>query len=220
MRNIYLHGALGQEFGTVFRLEVETAAETIRALSVNFKGFRERIAEGTWHVVRGKTINSGKSMGLDEIAAFKLGKGDLHILPVIKGSKRSGILKAVIGVALIGVSLGTFGFAAALGGTIIGSTTLGAAIGTIGLSMAIAGVSQLLTPATKTGSNSIDPKNSFMFTGPEASSRQGAPIPIVYGEVVTGGVLISGGLDVEDVSKSSDGGKSFTPLSALFAPKD
>jgi predicted phage tail protein len=44
-------------------------------------------------------------------------------------------------------------------------------------------------------------KESYLFSGPGNSYTQGNPIPLVYGEVITGGQLISGGMDIEQLEQ-------------------
>ncbi len=199
MRAVHLHGSLGEKYGHRFDLQIETAAEAIRALSANFPGFERDIIEGSWHVVRGKDPDSGFDLGEQEIVEFRLGSGDLHIVPYVEGAKNRGALKVVLGVALIGLS---FGFAAALAtpisSALFGATTWGNAIGAIGFSLAIAGVSSLISPSD-TDENSDEDKRSFVSSGPGNTEREGAIVPIVYGEVITGGVLISGGIDIEQI---------------------
>jgi hypothetical protein len=46
------------------------------------------------------------------------------------------------------------------------------------------------------------------MSGPGNTSDQGAPVPLVYGEVITGGVLISGGVDIEKIAVTGSGGGS------------
>ena len=48
-------------------------------------------------------------------------------------------------------------------------------------------------------SSEQDPRLSFSFSGTQQTSRAGTPVPIVYGEIFTGSVVISGGIDTEQV---------------------
>lgn len=194
MRKVFLHGALAKKYGEVFELEVETAGEAVRALSTNFHGFSADIREGAWHVVRGDDPDKGFDLGEDDIIAFRLGRGDLHIIPYVAGSKRGGLLKIVLGVALIGLSFG-MGFATPILGGALGGATYGN-MAMLGVALAIGGVSQMLAPEEKS-ENEDD--SSFTMSGPGNSYEQGSPIPLVYGEVITGGVLVSGGIDIERI---------------------
>ena len=44
-----------------------------------------------------------------------------------------------------------------------------------------------------------DPRLSFSFGGTQQTGRAGTPVPLVYGEIFTGSVVISGGIDTEQV---------------------
>jgi len=209
MRKIYLHGALAKKYGKVFKLDVRTAGEAVRALIANFPSLRKDISDGTWHVVRGNTIKGGYALDEKDISTFNLGKADLHIVPYVAGSKRSGgLLKIILGVVLIaGAFILTAGMSAGLAAPVLKLGAFGSITGTsmaiFGLGLALAGVSMLLAPEDKTKD---EDDNSFMTNGPGNNSGQGIPIPLVYGEVITGGALVSGGVDVERLGMSGGGG--------------
>lgn len=196
MRTVHLHGKLGEKYGSSFRLEIETAGEAVRALAANFKDFTETVREGSYEIVRGD-YNSEEAMWLDEgdINEFRLGKADLHIVPHLAGSKSSGqsggTLKIVLGVALIGVAL--FASGGLLGAALpIGIGTWGN-VAMVGAALALAGVSRLMTQHQQNANQ----QSSFLLTGPGNSYAQGNPVPLIYGEVITGAELISGSIDVE-----------------------
>ena len=44
-----------------------------------------------------------------------------------------------------------------------------------------------------------DPQLSFSFSGTQNTSRAGTPVPIVYGEIITGSVVISGAIDTQQL---------------------
>jgi predicted phage tail protein len=45
-----------------------------------------------------------------------------------------------------------------------------------------------------------DPRKSYSFSGIQNVSRQGVPVPIIYGETVVGSVTISAGINTEEVA--------------------
>lgn len=200
MRKIYLYGVIARKYGDVFELDVTTAAEAIRALSVNFPEILADFREGSWHVVRGEEIDTGMSLGENDLASFNLGKGDLHILPYVAGSKRGGLLKVILGVALVGFGFFMGGFAAPIFGSasgVLGGITYGHMM-IFGAALALGGASQLLSPENK--ANDTDKDSSFTMSGPGNTYDQGYPVPLVYGEVITGSVMISAGIDVEKIA--------------------
>jgi predicted phage tail protein len=143
-------------------------------------------------------------MVLDEdmVPSLRLGSADLHIMPEISGGKRDGLMKAILGVTLLVASGGSAAFLATpIAGTMFGGATWAAAMGQVGLAMALAGVSSLLTPQSD---SSGDDEESFVMSGPKSSYGQGKAIQIIYGEIITGGMLISGGVDTIGLQTVSD----------------
>lgn len=208
MRNIFLYGSLAKKYGKKFRLEVNTAAEAVRALGANFPEFLNDIRSGQWHVVRGDHIDRGVDLDIEQYAGLSLGSKDIHFAPVVAGSKRSGLLKILLGVTMIATGfafgLGAVGgMSAQIAGGALGGLTYGnlAIMGTI---MTLGGVSQMLSPEKK---DEDDETKSYVMNGPGNTSSQGVPVPLVYGECLTGGVLISGGVDIVQVAASGGGGR-------------
>ena len=75
------------------------------------------------------------------------------------------------------------------------------AVVAIGGALVLSGVSDLLFPLPKDNGfdSEEDPKLSFNFSGLQNTSRAGTPIPIVYGEIMTGSVVISAAIDTNQV---------------------
>ena len=71
----------------------------------------------------------------------------------------------------------------------------------VGASLVLQGVSDLLFPLPEPQkfNSEEDPQLSFNFSGVQNTSRAGTPVPIVYGEIITGSVVISAGVDTEQV---------------------
>jgi predicted phage tail protein len=108
------------------------------------------------------------------------------------------------GVALIALSFGIGAIASAgvaLGG-LAGIGTVGTAFVGVGASLILGGVAQLLSPVptvTQGANSNTDPRKSYSFSGIQQTSRQGTPVPICYGLTLTGSVVISAGVDTEQV---------------------
>lgn len=218
-RAIILHGRLREEFGESFMLNVETAGEAIRALNANFKDrFMGILKEGSYYVIRGD-VERGMSLAEDHLNSFNLGNADLHIVPAIEGSqgqggKGGGGMKAILGVALIGVAIFMSGGLAAGGaGLLSGMGTTAFAIGGMniswgtialfGLAMAVTGASSMLSKKEKP-KDETKRDDSFSFSGPINTNEQGNPVPLIYGRVMTGGQPISSGIDIEDIGTWSE----------------
>ncbi len=110
---------------------------------------------------------------------------------------------------------GAFGAAGAYGG-LAGNILLG------GFAMALGGVSMMLAPTPKADDNAD--KGSFLFNGATNVSAQGGPVPLVYGDVLTGSVVGSLSITDEQVTISAVasgpyegfGGNSFGGFGDLF----
>lgn len=198
LRKIRVYGRLAKFLGQrTFEAAVDSAAEAVRFLAANFPGLERHMADQHYRVSVGTY-----DLGEDELAD-PVGQQTIKIMPVISGAG-SGVGKIIAGVALIALAIALPGIGGgAAAATIFGTkfTALAVGIGATGLSLALTGVSQLLTPvpllaAPGTSDNSeADPRESFSFSGIQNTSRQGLPVPIVYGETVVGSIVISAGVD-------------------------
>ena len=151
MRTVVLHGALGERFGREFRFDVASAAQAVRALIVQLRGFREHLREGHYRVIR---VRRGREIALDEQEiTFPLGSaGELHVVPEIVGAGGSAgrsVGKIIAGAALIAVAV-TASFLAPEGAAFFGATLFGTSVTTgevamVGVAIALSGVAALLT---------------------------------------------------------------------------
>jgi predicted phage tail protein len=209
MRTIILHGALGAQFGPSFDLDVKSPVEAIRALIVQVKGFRQALREGHYRVLR-----LTEPLELEELK-LRLGRAkEIHIVPVIAGSM-SGLGKILTGVAIIGLAIAApyalgmaaGGLSGALGASAIGVAGIGTfgQIAGLGAAIALGGVAQMLSPAPTMagGSAAVDRRASFLFGSADNVTAQGVPVPLVFGEFVTGSVVISVGLSTEEIAAGS-----------------
>ena len=57
----------------------------------------------------------------------------------------------------------------------------------------------MLAPQQELEEDDKDPRVSFSFSGVQNTTRAGTSVPIVYGEIVTGSVVISAGIDTDQV---------------------
>ena len=195
LRKLKLYGELEEFIGhKEFEVKVNSISQAVSFLVCNFPKSEAYIAERSYKVLVGDY-----EVGEDELA-HPIGQSDLHIVPVIAGSG-GGTRKILLGAALIGGAflLGPTGFMTAeklTTGVVLAKSTA-----YVGASLALSGVADLLTPTPKTPdfSSEQDPRLSFQFSGIQNTSRAGTPVPIVYGEIFTGSVVISAGVDTEQV---------------------
>ena len=200
MRKIKLYGELVKITGyKELDASVKTTAQAVSFLVNNFPELESHMSDKYYQVLLDK-----ENVNIDELH-FPVGQSDIKFVPVESGS--GGIGKALFGGALIALSFGVGGlFTAplAFGGGGIGFAAAGlgakAAFG-IGASLVLSGVSDMLFPTPKMPqfSSEQDPRLSFSFNGTQQTSRAGTPVPLVYGEIFTGSVVISSSIDTEQV---------------------
>ena len=200
LRKIKLYGELANFVGhKEFEVKVETLSQAVSFLIHNFAGIEEYMNPKYYQVKVG-------NYSIDETEIHHpIGQEDIHFVPVIQGAGR-GIGKILLGGALIALSFGVGGvFSAPLiqSGTFsFAAAGLGAkaAFG-IGAGLLLSGVSDMLFPVPKLPdfNSEQDPRISFNFSGTQQTTRAGTPVPLVYGEIFTGSVVISGAVDTEQV---------------------
>jgi predicted phage tail protein len=213
-KEIRVYGPLAKFVG--FRrimAEVSNAAEAVRMLIANFPGLEQHMIEHDYKVVVDRY-----EADVEEIAYPA--SQTIQIIPVIGGA--GGVGKVIAGVALVAAAIvlgpavgGFFGLGAGLATSGAGIVSAGVAIaaGTIGLGLIGLGVSQMLTPtpklnavggqgfarqgATSSEGTAQDPQDSYSFSGIQNTSKQGVPVPLIYGETVVGSIVISAGIDID-----------------------
>ncbi|HII3831108.1 TPA: tail assembly protein [Pasteurella multocida] len=204
MVNVKFYGSLRQ-FGTSFKIDAENTAEIIRALTSQIPKLREFIQKGYFTVRIAKEYIDNRY--LEKGLFYKLKEGmTVHFTPVLKGSKRGGVFSVILGAALMVASIFVPG-AALFGGLI----TQGAVFG-MGAALALGGVAQLLTPQPKMPAiNEKEKKQSTSFSNLSNMAAQGRMVPLAYGRIRCGSLVISQGvqtLDVNIVEKNQNTGFS------------
>jgi predicted phage tail protein len=191
LRKIKLYGRLAKFIGTrVLEADVSSAAEAVRFLLANWPELERHMADQHYRVSLGDY-----DLGEDELHD-PAGKQVIKFVPVVAGAGAAG--RIIAGVALIALSFAIIPLGIAAAGS--GIATM---VGGIGASLVLGGVAQLLTPTPtlSLGSDSAnDPRKSYSFSSIQNTSRQGTPVPICYGEVLVGSVVISAGIDVDQVA--------------------
>ena len=200
LRKIKLYGQLAEFIGhKEFEVKVHSITQAVSFLIHNFPEIESYMSPKYYQVKIG-------NYDIDESElAYPIGQEDIHFIPTISGAGR-GLGKVLLGAVLIGaaffvpqglalskgIGIG-FGFAKA------GALAKGLVY--VGASLVLQGVSELLFPLPEPQkfSSEEDPQLSFNFSGVQNTSRAGTPVPIVYGEIITGSVVISAAIDTNQV---------------------
>lgn len=193
LRNIYLHGALGDRFEPEYRLDVNSVGEALHALCTQLDGFEAYFSKHYYEIVRGDAFIDVASA---EHQCLGLGAlSEIHLIPCAVGAKEGGIGKIILGVAMIGLSFYAPGISAGF--------ITSARIGTFGASLLLGGVSSLLSPQSKqaTALEQTVANPSALFNT-VTIPHEGMAIPVIYGRVRVEGIPVSQDLRVIDLSTS------------------
>lgn len=212
LRKVRVYGRLAEFLGrNSFEAEVNSAAEAIRFLLANFPQLEKHMATQYYRVMLGNETISKDDLHI------KSGNKDIRIVPVFVGAGGGGgqgmsIGMIIAGIALIALSIVSFGSSAAFAGILsAGGAKAGGSmlLFAVGASLAVTGTAMLLTPTpsimaptiggygSTTRDSEIDPQKSYSFSGIQNTSTIGTPCPVCYGETVIGSLVISAGLDTD-----------------------
>lgn len=225
MKRVVLRGELGKQFGRIHEFDLNTPAEAIRALCANFEGFQQALVSSAERGV-GYMVQVGKgAINIEEELHNPTGRfEDISITPVLAGAGGGGG-QIALGIGLVALSFllpgaglfGTtsiFGVSAAQGGAILAG--LGTVTSAIGASLILSGTAQLLSPqpadlpgltGTSARRDSFDPRNndpadnrsSYIYNGAVNLTAQGNPVPLCYGRMRVGSVVVSAGISTADI---------------------
>ena len=192
MIKVRFYGALKQ-FGEKFELDCQDTAEVLRALMTQIKGLRQALQNGFYKVRIGSQCIDSRYLEKGLYYRLKAGM-TVHITPVVKGAKRAGVFQAVLGVALVGAAI----LLGPVGGVIGKSAAL--MLGGMGASMMLGGVAQMLTKMPSMGGvgKEAEKKSSTSFNSLQNMAAQGQSVPLAYGRILVGSMIISQGVEVFD----------------------
>ena len=220
LKTIKVYGRLRKFLGSsYFEAAVSSPAEAIRFLMCNFPEVEAHMSQQYYKV---KMNNMDVSL---DFLSMK-GRGDIQIIPIATGSLPA--VAAVVGgigsaaTAAVGAVSAVAGAAittaAAVGGAVATVASTVSAIPVVGsiatavvTDLAIGGITSLLAPTpapfdsggvgASEADGALDPQmaNSYSFSGIQNVSASGVSVAIIYGEVFTGSVVISSGVDTVQV---------------------
>ena len=202
LRKLKLYGELAEFVGhKEFEIQVDSLAKAVSFLINNFPQVEKYMNPQYYQVKVGNyAVN-------EEEIHHPIGQEDIHIVPVIAGAG-GGTGKILLGAALIGgaflftpLTAGSFFSPIVAQGSFAAALPMTKAAVALGGALILSGVSDMLFPLPKPKEfkSEQDPQLSFSFSGTQNTSRAGTPVPIVYGEIITGSVVISGAVDTQQV---------------------
>jgi predicted phage tail protein len=201
LREIRVYGQLAKFLGRrKFMAAVDSAAEAIRFLIANYPQVERHMCQDGRHY---RVMVGDHSVGMEELHGPAGGHG-IKIVPVIGGAG-GGVGQILAGVALVAAAIFIPGLGLGLAGSIVTK------VGLLGGALILGGISQALTPtptlATSgtysgpqgTTNTEMDPQKSYSFSGIQNTSRAGTPLPLAFGEIICGSIVISAGIDTVQI---------------------
>ena len=207
LRKIKIYGSLAKFLKRrVFHADVANPAEAVRFLLANFPVLRSHMSDRYYKVlVSDRALDIGDE---PEQLHHPIGaEEEIKIVPVMAGAG-GGVGKILAGIGLIAAAIilgPVAGGFLGLGVTGVLTGGVATAIGAVGASLVLGGVAQLISPVPQLGVGNVgetfsnqDPRKSYNFSGIQNVSRQGVPVPIVYGETIVGSVTVSAAILTDD----------------------
>ena len=191
MVEVRLHGPLAKAFGMKWMLDINSPGEAIHAIEANRPGIRKMIRDLSRKGLVFRVRTKDHDYGNDDVHG-SLGKAKrVDIIPIVRGAGAG--VRFVIGAILVVVgafvTVGSDGAATPFGKVLISA----------GISLMIGAVTEWLTPVPKED-QATENKQSWTLNGPTNTAEQGYPVPVLYGEVLTGGYPVSASVSASQVN--------------------
>ena len=179
MQKVKLLGELSQ-FGAEWTVSCKSINDIFKLISCQSPTFKKYLIDCEQKGLDLEIIKGKRLLQQKEELFLNIENEDILISLCPSGGKNK-FLKIVIGVTLAfyGAGLGEGFFANFVTG--------------VGVNMALAGVTELLAPGPETDHTPLeaDDFKDQLFNGPVNVSKQGIPIPLLYGELIVGGAGIA-----------------------------
>ena len=224
LKTIKVYGRLRKFLGSsYFEAAVSSPAEAIRFLMCNFPEIEAHMSQQYYKV---KINNMDVSLdflsmsGKGDIQIIPIASGSGPVVPIVGSifSTGAAVASAAVG-AVTTVAGAAITTAAAVGGAVATVASTVAAVPVVGsiatavvTDLAIGGITSLLAPTpapfespgnvgASESDGALDPQmaNSYSLSGIQNVSVSGVSVAIIYGEVFTGSVVISSGVDTVQV---------------------
>ena len=200
LNKINLHGKLAEIVGyTTLEAQVDSLPSVISFLIHNFPKCEAYIAANYFR------IDVGDENITEDQIHDPIGSKEITIIPQIAGAGDS-FMNFLFGWLLIFTSFffpgaglfGTTSFLGATAGTGIG-TAIGTGLSAIGAAMVFNGIASLFAPTLPDFGDESNPTLGSRFNQIQNTARAGVPVPIIYGEIFTGSIVISATVDTVQI---------------------
>lgn len=236
MTHVKLMGELGEKFGTDWHMATSSFRDIFKLIDCQTEGFKQYIVESAEKGIDFDILNGEEFLEDGYSVMLEKPKDLIVITPKAAGAGFSDAFKIIVGAILIiygpGWIKGLFAEseaaaaaaeAAALSGDPVtaamasldvakieaykAAATWG--ISTLGVGLAMSGVVGYMTPESPSEAG-----DSYLFDGPQNNTKQGIPVPLLYGELIVGGALTNIGFIDYKISYQQTGYTIISPDSS------
>ena len=229
MTHVKLMGELGEKFGTDWHMATSSFRDIFKLIDCQTEGFRDYIRESADKGIDFNIIN-GEDLLEDGYSVILEKPQDLVIItPTAAGAGGSDVLKVIVGAILFFYGfqyISKFDWAKTaevtteVGGasttTVGGSTQLSTygkvatwGVQSLGVGLAMSGVVGYMTPESPSEAG-----DSYLFDGPQNNTKQGVPVPLLYGQLIVGGAITNFGFIDSKISYQQTGYTIISPDSS------
>ncbi len=202
LTKIYLEGAMGRNFGREWTLDIHTPAEALQLIQANMPRFAQWIRDNLKRYEKCMIIckyADGRIEALDEkTMLMRKEPQEIHFVPTVYGAGK--FMGVIIGAAMFVV------------GAVLCAPMFGALAPTFGQALMVAGAGMLVSSIVtaimgrvKSNNNNDDDQTSYYFNGAQNTTRQGVPVPLIFGRCKVGSAVISSSINVSDQSVTPTG---------------
>jgi len=228
MTHVKLMGELGEKFGTDWHMATSSFRDIFKLIDCQTEGFKQYIVESAEKGIDFDILNGDDFLEDGYSFLLESPKDLVIITPKAAGAGSfSDALKIIVGAVLIWYGAGwianqpwaqaTVEVLMPQGGYITlptGELTTAATvaqwgISTLGVGLAMSGVVGYMTPESPSEAG-----DSYLFDGPQNNTKQGIPVPLLYGELIVGGALTNIGFIDYKISYQQTGYTIISPDSS------
>ena len=189
---VHLHGPLAEQYGTSHSLAVLTPREAVAALDANYPGFlADFVRHDRYGILADGDVREGDTAAVLPVAR------EMHFYPLIEGN-----VPLIVPFVAAAFGIGT------MAATIVSGLLVTALL---------VGVSLLFRPKMPEVEREEEKRDeSYVFSGPENVTGQGVAVPLIYGRVYAGSVVVSAGQDVSQLTATGAVAGSSVPSGGTF----